>query len=75
MDLKTWVDGLGADGAGVAAERLGEKRRTVRSWLYFERVPSFSAAMKIVETSEGSVDFNGVYQPFMDRARAAHGRV
>ncbi|MNR57565.1 hypothetical protein D3C85_1783740 [compost metagenome] len=59
----------------AAAELLGEKRRTVRSWLYCERAPSFSAALNIVLKSQRAVDFNGVYGPLMRRVSADHAGV
>lgn len=68
MELNAWIDSFAAGNVGqssrLAAERLGESRRTVESWRRFERVPSFRAALNIVKTSGGLVDFNGIYNPF-----------
>lgn len=72
MELNPWIFSLSeSDPLDVAAERLGENRRTVYSWTRFDRSPSFRAAMNIVEVSNGVVDFNGIYYPFM---RAAKGK-
>lgn len=49
----------------AAADRLGEKRRTVDSWRRFENAPSFKSALNIVRVSGGVVDFNGIYNPFV----------
>lgn len=71
MELNPWINSLSsADPLGAAAERLGEKRRTVYSWVRFERAPSFKAAMNIVKESGGAVDFNGIYCPFMRAVEA-----
>lgn len=65
MELNNWIDSLSPISASQnAAERLGEKRRTVDSWRRFENPPSFRAALKIVVVSGGLVDFNGIYRPF-----------
>lgn len=81
MELKAWIDELpftkGVPPSAVAAAVLGEKRRTVDSWLRFESVPSFGAALNIIRKSGGRVDFNGIYNPFVaalldGRARFRH---
>lgn len=65
MELNAWIDSLSALSASqIAADRLGEKRRTVDSWRRFENPPSFRAALNIVIVSGGVVDFNGIYNPF-----------
>lgn len=65
MELNAWIDSLSAvSPSKVAAELLGEKRRTVDSWRRFETPPSFAAALNIVKKSGGRVDFNGIYNPF-----------
>lgn len=65
MELNAWIDSLSPLSASkVAADRLGEKRRTVDSWRRFENPPSFRAALNIVIVSGGVVDFNGIYNPF-----------
>jgi hypothetical protein len=61
MDFKDWVKGVG--GVNNAAQILGEKPRTVRSWFYSEKPPRFEAAVKIV--SRTPLDFNALYNPFM----------
>lgn len=65
MELNAWIDSLSPLGASqVAADLLGEKRRTVDSWRRFENPPGFRAALNIVIVSRGVVDFNGIYNPF-----------
>lgn len=65
MELNDWIDSLSpAPASKVAAELLGEKRRTVDSWRRFENPPSFRAALNICKVSHGRVDFNGIYNPF-----------
>lgn len=65
MELNVWIDSLSPLSASqIAADLLGEKRRTVDSWRRFENPPSFRAALKIVVVSGGRVDFNGIYNPF-----------
>lgn len=65
VELNAWIDSLSPLFASqVAADRLGEKRRTVDSWRRFESAPSFPAALNIVVVSGGVVDFNGIYKPF-----------
>lgn len=65
MELNAWINSLSPLSASqVAADRLGEKRRTVDSWRRFENPPSFRAALNIVIVSGGVVDFNGIYNPF-----------
>lgn len=76
VDLRAWIDSLpGDDPVTAAAEVLGEKRRTVRSWIYCERAPSFPSAKNIVLKSNLAVDFNGIYTPFMRAEDAANARV
>lgn len=74
MELNAWIDSLSPKMASkVAAELLGEKRRTVDSWRRFEYPPSFAAALNIIIKSDGRVDFNGIYNPFwraLDEGRA-----
>lgn len=76
MDLKAWIDSLcDDDPVAAAAELLGEKHRTVKSWRYFERVPSYASAKNIVLKSNLSVDFNGIYGPFLRKETEGHARV
>lgn len=69
MELKAWIEQLpveeGTPPTAKAAELLGEKKRTVESWLRFEAVPSFGAALNITRKTDGAVDFNGIYSPFV----------
>ncbi|MBK3511291.1 hypothetical protein [Pseudomonas sp. MF6747] len=75
MEFTPWIESLADnDALSVAAELLGEKRRTVASWVRFERVPSFKAAMNIYEKSGGRVDFNGIYMPFLKAVVEGHAR-
>ncbi|SER26150.1 hypothetical protein SAMN04244573_03236 [Azotobacter beijerinckii] len=75
MDLNPWIDSLSkTDPLSQAAELLGEKRRTVYSWVRFERAPSFKAAMNIVKVSGGLVDFNGIYYPFVREVEAGNAK-
>lgn len=76
MDLQAWIESL-SDGEplAAAAAKLGEKPRTVYSWLRYERAPSIRAAINIVRIADGAVDFNGIYAPFMRAREADHARV
>lgn len=75
MELNAWIASLSKSAAiDVAAERLEEKPRTVYSWTRFDRAPSFKAAMNIVKKSDGAVDFNGIYYPFMREVEEGRGR-
>lgn len=71
MELNAWISSLAErDQIAVAAERLGEKPRTVLSWVRFERPPSSGAAINIVRVSGGIVDFNGIFFPYMRAVEA-----
>ena len=80
VELLPWVSGLAPSDAtdavrvAVAAELLGEKPRTVASWLRYQRVPSFKAAMNIYKKSGGRVDFNGIYMPFVRAVVGGYAR-
>lgn len=75
MELAPWIYSLAqSDAVSVAAELLGEKPRTVASWLRYERVPSFKAALNIYEKSGGRVDFNGIYMPFVKAVKEGYAR-
>lgn len=73
MDLNDWISSLAPIAASqVAADLLGEKRRTVDSWRRFENPPVFRAAHKITRVSQGLVDFNGIYGPYARALEAGH---
>lgn len=75
MELSPWIQSLAkTDAISVAAKLLEEKPRTVVSWLRYERVPSFKAAMNIYEKSGGTVDFNGIYMPFLKAVKEGYAR-
>lgn len=75
MELSPWIQSLAkTDAVSVAAELLEEKPRTIVSWLRYERVPSFKAAKNIYEKSGGSVDFNGIYMPFLKAVKEGYAR-
>jgi len=75
VELKEWIASLAPTAASkVAAELLGEKRRTVDSWRRFENPPSFRSALNIVHVSGGLVDFNGIYDPYVRALEAGHGK-
>jgi len=63
VEFKEWVNKVG--GVDRAALALGVKPRTVASWLYDLRAPSFTAAMNIVIKTHGLVDYNGIYRPIL----------
>ncbi|NKF30437.1 hypothetical protein HER21_28625 [Pseudomonas sp. BGM005] len=74
MELNQWIEsvgGLEATGRlslaalGVVASLLDEKPRTVLSWYRKERKPSFEAGVKILSKSQGRVDWNGIYHPYV----------
>ena len=67
VNLHDWIDEQG--GYAKAADKLGEPVRTVASWYRFERPPSFAAALSIYLKTDGLVDFNGIYVPFVGRTR------
>ncbi|MDT3750470.1 hypothetical protein [Pseudomonas kurunegalensis] len=71
MKFNDWV--LEQGGVAAAAEKLGEKHSAVRSWFYAERPPKLLAAIKIIEASEGRLDFNGIYGPIAARLHGFKG--
>lgn len=78
VELNAWIDSKAPGKAGVqqVAGLLQENPRTVLSWYRQERAPCFRAAMNIVQTSCGQVDYNGIFEP-LARAQspvAAHER-
>jgi len=73
VELVQWVNKAG--GVAKAAKLLKEKKRTVESWVRYERPPSFDAALNIVLKSKGDVDFNGIYQPIAKRRASQDVRV
>lgn len=75
MELEPWILTLSETGAtAAAAALLGEKPRTVASWLRYERIPSFKAAYNIIQKSGGRVDFNGIYYPFVRAVIGGYAR-
>lgn len=75
MELNAWINSLSPLGASqVAADLLGEKRRTVDSWRRFESPPGFRAALNIIIVSRGAVDFNGIYNPFWAALKAGKAK-
>jgi hypothetical protein len=72
VKLNDWIDEQG--GYKKAAAILGEGVRTVASWYRFERAPSFTSALNIYRLTRELVDFNGIYMPFADRAKAAESK-
>jgi hypothetical protein len=73
VELNDWINSLAPVAASkVAADLLGEKRRTVDSWRRFENPPGFRSALNIVRRSHGLVDFNGVYAPYVRALETAH---
>ncbi|MBF8694926.1 hypothetical protein [Pseudomonas fulva] len=71
MNFNDWVSEQG--GVAAASEALGETFAAVRSWYYAERAPKLQAAIKIVEASQGRVDFNGIYEPIAKRLHSFKG--
>jgi hypothetical protein len=67
VNLNDWMDEQG--GYAKVADKLGEQQRTVASWYRFERPPSFASALNIYRKTDGLVDFNGIYVPFVGRTR------
>ncbi|MFG0501107.1 hypothetical protein ACF8GD_00370 [Pseudomonas putida] len=69
MELNAWIDSKARGQAGVneVADLLRENPRTVLSWYRQERAPCLRAAMNIVQTSHGEVDYNGIYEPIAKR--------
>lgn len=71
MKFNDWVTEQG--GVAAAAVTLGETFAAVRSWYYAERAPKLQTAIKIIEASEGRVDFNGIYGPIAKRLHSFKG--
>lgn len=65
MKFNDWVTEQG--GVRAAAEKLGEKPHTVRSWFYAERAPQLQAAINIIQKSDFRIDFNDLYGPIAER--------
>lgn len=58
------------------AELLSVPIRTVRSWRRLERSPNPMQSLRIVEKTEGVVDWEGIYRPYARyRARLAGNNV
>lgn len=62
MDFPDWIRDKG--GPEAAALILGERPRTVLSWMRLERAPRLRQACRIVINTGGVVDFNGIFEPF-----------
>lgn len=59
MNIIEWIESKG--GIPQAAELLKETPRTVKSWVYGEKLPKPQTACKIVKLTKGVVDYNGIY--------------
>lgn len=61
MELSVYIQRVG----DLAASRqFGVTERTASSWRRMERAPSPQIALRIVEASEGLIDWKGIYQPY-----------
>ncbi|WP_440029684.1 hypothetical protein [Chromobacterium amazonense] len=58
MELSVYIHCVGDE---VAARQFGIALRTASCWRRMERAPCPQQALKIVELSEGKVDWKGIY--------------
>lgn len=63
MNILDWISEQG--GVAKAAEKLKEETRTVKSWMYGEKLPKPLTAARIVKMTKGLVDYNGIYAPLI----------
>jgi len=62
MELSVFIQKKTDD---VSAKLFGVTKRTASSWRRMERAPSPMQSLKIIERSEGVVDWKGIYQPYV----------
>ena len=65
LSLTRFVEKCG--GAHQASKHLRIPFRTLRSYLYQEKLPRPKAAYQLMLASQGKLDFNSIYQPFFGR--------
>lgn len=61
MELSVYIHCVGDE---AAAHQFGVAVRTASSWRRMERAPTPQQALKIVELSDGKVDWKGIYAPY-----------
>jgi DNA-binding transcriptional regulator YdaS (Cro superfamily) len=66
MELAVYIHCVGDQ---AAAQLFGVTLRAASSWRRMERAPSPQQALKIVELSEGKVDWKGIYAPYARHRR------
>lgn len=66
MRLHEYIRTVGIRGF---AKAIGEKERTVKSWLYLDRLPRPLTAQKIVERTPLTME--SIYGPHKPRAKSA----
>jgi hypothetical protein len=66
MRLHEYIRSVGIQGF---AKAIGEKERTVKSWLYLDRLPRPITAQKIVERTPLTME--GIYGPHKQNRRKA----
>lgn len=71
VNFSEWVDDVG--GVNKAADILGEKYSTVRSWYCLSRAPCARAAGRIIRITAGRLDYNGIYSPYVAALQARDG--
>lgn len=49
----------------VAAKMFGVKKRTISSWRRLERAPAPCQSFHIIEKTNGEIDWQGIYQPYV----------
>lgn len=74
MDFRDWVNAqVGASQAARisrAAEILGVPDRTVSAWYYLQKAPHPKTAGVIILRTGNTVDYNGIYGPYVSRLTA-----
>lgn len=59
MTMKEYLEMIGDR---AMAQRLGVSRRAVQSWRLGDRTPRPNMARRIIEVSEGKLDYSGIYE-------------
>ncbi|MDE1466050.1 hypothetical protein [Spartinivicinus poritis] len=63
LELSVFIQKYGDD---EIAKILQVKKRTVSSWRRLERAPTPIQAYNIIKTFNGIIDWQGIYQPYVN---------
>lgn len=62
MDFLTYIDKMGVD---KLADKLGTSSPSVYQWKTLQTAPRPVMAFKIIQLTEGLLDFNDIYTPYV----------